>query len=770
MQLIGRKGRDRMLHVSSSNLSGSHRPVASGAQGDRSLDLAQIYGILRRQWRVIALLALVSLALASAYVFAAPPRYTATAALMLDTRRVQLFQQQSVLSDVSFDAVAIESQLELLRSRAIATSVINNLELLKDAEFTGNVTSFFASINVAVGNLFGVADDKERLDPNALMEQAIKRFSNNLTITRAARSYVISISFTSLDEKKAASIANAVGEAYILDQVMSKHTTTKDAAAWLQERIGELREKAADAERAALEFRNKNNMVDSGGRLLSEQQLTEINTQLVLAKSRTAEAKARLDRILELLERGPGDAAMVDTLQNTVHAKLQQQYVDAARREAEFSARYGADHPAVISIRKDMETIRRVSRDEVTRIAETLNNEYEIARGREEALLVRLNELTGASIGTREAQVRLRSLESSANAYRVLHDNFLQRFVETSQQQSFPSTAARLITEAVTADKTHPKTILVLALASVLGIALGCGAAFAREGLDHPFRTSRQVEDVLGVGCIGVMPAVANQPTKLSALPEPTCGVDGDRVIAPHVGMARQVVLTPHSRFAETIRSIMMTVDQSSQLQNIKVIGITSAMPAEGKSTVSANLAQLMGHSGRRALLIDGDLRHSALTRRLAPDADVGLLEVLNRNAELSKSVWRDPVTGLDFLPTVLKAEDVREVAVFNHLGKLLEAARATYDYVVVDFPPLASVAAAKAAAQHIDAFILVIAWGETSPMVALEALNSAEVVHSKIIGAVLNRAHASKLKKLEAYKGRRYHNYYESSYVADRQ
>ena len=644
---LDEKVADRMLQASSSSLTGPNHAASPEAQGERSVDLSQIFGILRRQWPVIALCALSSMALAVAYLSVTPSRYTATAVLMLDTRRLQLFQQQSVMSDMSFDAVAIESQLELLRSKAIAASVINNLELLNDAEFTGNVTSFFGSFTAAVRNLFGSPGDEADHEPDsqdALTDRAFKRFSDNLTITRAARSYVIGIGFSSLDKTKAARIANAVGEAYILDQSMSKYTTTKQAAAWLQERIAELRQGAVDAEHVALEFRNKNNMVDVGGRLLSEQQLTEVNTQLVLAKSRTAEAKARLDRILELRERGFDDAATVDALPNTVLTRLLQQYVDAARREAEFNARYGADHPATVNVRKDMETIRRVSRDEVARIAESLNSEYEIARGREETLQANLDELTSKSAGTREAQTRLRALDSSANAYRILHDNFLQRFVEATQQQSFPSTAARLITEAVTADKTHPKTMLVLALASVIGAGLGCGVAFAREGLDHPFRTPRQVEQALGVECIGVIPAVENKQAKARPVRKPTGGGAERRMIAGDQGMTRQSLLSPHSRFAETIRSIKVMADTRSRSQDIKVIGIVSAGPGEGKSTVSANLAHLMAHSGRRTLLIDVDLRHSALSRRLAPEAEVGLLEVLELNAELPKAVWRDPV------------------------------------------------------------------------------------------------------------------------------
>src|SRR5262245_42826312 len=278
-----------MLRASPPALTGRNQVNFPEPQVDRTVDLYDLGSSLSRQWKVVAVVTLLSLALGTVFLIVTPPRYAANAVLLLDTRRLQLFQQQPVLSDQSIlsDAGAVESQEEFLRSRAIAVSVINNLQLVKDPEFTGDATSifrsigsgnaasainnsellhdaqfsrkiisFFSSISVAAQNLFG-PDKEQGLDlpsEDKLMARALKQFSVNLTIERVGRSYAITISFTSLDRAKAARIANAVGEAYILDQLQSKSMTAKQAAAWLQERIPKLRQQAIDADRLALEF------------------------------------------------------------------------------------------------------------------------------------------------------------------------------------------------------------------------------------------------------------------------------------------------------------------------------------------------------------------------------------------------------------------------------------------------------------------------------------------------------------------------------------
>jgi succinoglycan biosynthesis transport protein ExoP len=296
---------------------------------------------------------------------------------------------------------------------------------------------------------------------------------------------------------------------------------------------------------------------------------------------------------------------------------------------------------------------------------------------------------------------------------------------------------------------------------------LGCGAAFARERLDNVFRTPKQIEQALGIECLGILPAIEAKSgrRRTAASVEELAG----RSIAQDLGIARQVVLTPFSRFTETVRAIKVAADTNvTSPRDVKVVGLVSAVPAEGKSTVAANLAQLAAHGGGRALLIDADLRNPSLTRLMAPHAEWGLLELLQDHAVIADIVWRDPITGLDFLPAVLTAPiaHTSELLASKRMAELLTDIRAEYDYVIVDFPPLAPVVDAKAGSHLVDAFILVIEWGQTSPEIISEALGSAELVQSKLIGAVLNKANPSALKKLEAYKGKNYHRYY-TSYVS---
>jgi succinoglycan biosynthesis transport protein ExoP len=718
----------------------------------------------RRNWHIIAASIAATLCIACIYLFITPARYTATSTLMLDARRMQIFQQ-NVMSELSFDASAVDSQLEVLKSEAVALFVIEALGLRNDPEFTAETTSIVKSITAPVINMISASDEKtgkpNRNDP--LLQRALDRFRSSLTVQRVDRSYVVNIGFQSLDGDKAARIANAVGEAYIQDQLQSKHTATKRATVWLKERIDELRQEAETADRAALAFRSKNSLTSTDGKLLSEQQLSEISTQLGVAKAQTAEAKARLDRILDISRRGIDDAAVGDSLQNTVLNRLQQQYVEAAKRQAEFASRYGSDHLAAANLRKEMQQIQDVSKAEMNRIAESYKSDYEIARKREESLQQGLNDLVRTDVVTREAQIGLRQLESSANAYRTLHDSFLQRFVEATQLQSVPNTEARIITAASGAEKTHPMTLLVLAVSGFLGAGLGCAIAFFGEGLDHVFRTARHVEQVLGVRCLGIVPTITNvspQPQADASLNKPEA-----RMVPVNLGLARQVVAAPFSRFAETIRSVKVAIDTSPAPRGAKVIGLTSALPEEGKSTIASNLSQLMAHSGKRALLVDADLRNPSLTRRIAPHATSGILEVLSGTTQLSETIWHDPVTGLDFIPAVMETPVLHtsDVLASERMTNFLAIARNYYDYIVIDLPPIAPVVDTKAAAHQVDAFVFVIEWGQTSPQMIVEALGGAEAVESKLLGVVLNKANSSKLKKIETSKAGNYYKYYQS-------
>ncbi|NJO55899.1 MAG: GumC family protein [Rhodospirillales bacterium] len=424
---------------------------------DAGFDFVSLYTFLRRNLSVIAAGAVTGLTLGSIFMLTTPPRYTAAGQLIMDTRKIQLFQQQSVLADGMIDNAAVDSQVQLLQSENVALSVIRELKLTEDPEFVGGTPSVlgtvFGALREGVSALVGSSE--EEVSTEFLERSAVGYLKGNLKVKQLGRSYVIEYAFSSRDPGKAARVANAVAEAYIVDQLEAKYQATRRASVWMQDRIKELRDQAQMAARAVEDFKQRHNIISfstggSGTRLIGEQQLQEINTQLTQARAQTAEAKAKLDRVDEILRSGGeiGEAVVADVMRNEVITRLRQQLLDANKREADWSQRYGAGHVAVEKLRAEMVQLKRVMQEELKRIAETYKSDYEIAKVREDSLQASMNDVIRDAGTTNQAQITLRDLESTAQTYQTLYDSFLQRYTEALQQQSFPITEARVITSA----------------------------------------------------------------------------------------------------------------------------------------------------------------------------------------------------------------------------------------------------------------------------------------------------------------------------------
>jgi capsular exopolysaccharide synthesis family protein len=223
----------------------------------------------------------------------------------------------------------------------------------------------------------------------------------------------------------------------------------------------------------------------------------------------------------------------------------------------------------------------------------------------------------------------------------------------------------------------------------------------------------------------------------------------------------------PLSRFAESIRSIRLAIDLHVTDTSNKVVGITSSLPNEGKSTIAAALAQLIAHAGARVIVVDCDLRNPSLSRSLAPEATAGLVEVIAGHAPLEEVIWRDPKTNMDFLPTVKKRPlfHTSEILSATSTRKLFDALRANYDYVVVDLPPLAPVIDVRATTSLIDSFILAVEWGCTKTDVVQHALHTAPNLREALIGVVLNKTDMNAIKSYDGYHNDYYNNKHYTRY-----
>lgn len=727
--------------------------------GGTVLSFERVVDVLRRQWPVIAAAVGGSLVLVIVYLALAKPMYTANARIMMDTRQTQVLDKDSGANTALIDTGFVDSQVEVINSDDLILSVVRRLKLTEDPEFNGSKPGLLAIVIGKIGSLFGSGEPptQERIE-----HAVVELVQRNLKVERVLTTYVLSLSYRSHSPDKAMQIANAIADAYIVGALEAKYQSTKRATEWLQQRSAELSEQASASDRAVQTFKAEHNIVGTSRGLMSEQQLSDLNTQLVQARAATAEAKARLDRIEAFNDQDIAQPTVTDALNNTVITRLRAQYLDLASQYADWSKRYGKTHQAVINIGNKMDELRKAIADEVHRIADAYRSDYEIAKSREASLEHNVKQLVAQAGHTGQAEVKLRDLESAADTYRNLYNNFLEKLQNATQNQSFPLSEARLISTATKPDKkSSPRSVLALVGGLVGGLCLGFGAAFARELLSDVLRTPGEVEDELGVKCLGVLPDI--RPLRPAEKARAMLSFDGSPAQDNTAALSRYVVDHPFSRFAETLRNIKVSIDVARLSREVKVIGIVSSLPKEGKTTVAANFGHLTALSGHRTLLIDGDLHTRSLTRELAPNAKTGLVEALNDPQSFGYQVQRSPETGLHFLPSIVASRMVNsaDVMASKAMGDLLAVLREHYEYIVVDLAPVMPVADSKAVSFLIDAMVYVVEWGETTRSALQESIAGSEVLQKKLLGTVLNRANPKMLKRIEAYKGKHRNSYY---------
>ncbi|HUI22622.1 MAG TPA: polysaccharide biosynthesis tyrosine autokinase [Methylocella sp.] len=763
---------NRMLKLDKSLLSDD---VNSRGTGPLESSPRNFYmRVIRHQLPIMIVFMILSMALAGLYLFTAVPTYVATASMVIDARKVHtLNPQEATRGDAPLDTSAVQTEIELLKSDNVSRAVVNKLDLTKDPEFAGGPPGFVGALIGRVRSLFTTSVPESEEQAKARLAKAVLlTLEDKRTVTRVGQSYVMEISVQSTDPAKAAKIANAIAEAYMEDELNSKYEETRRASVWLQDRLRELRGQAAAQQQAVVDFRQKHNIVDTGtnGQLMNDQQLSEINGQLILAQAATAEAKARYDRIQEVMKQDVPDASITDALNNQIIVKLRQEYLEAATHVSIWTQKYGADHLSVIAQQTQMRELQHRIKDEMAKIEQSYKSDYEIASAREQSLRKSLDSAVSQTQITNQAQVQLRELESAAQTSKSLHDNFLQRYMEGVQQQSFPISEARLVgTADAPLVKTYPKTSLVLLLSFAFGGVLSFGVGALREVFDRVFRSSEQVEEELQVNCLTMLPLIKTMPgpkaASLVVESSPAAPTAAPLLVRPQP-MLDLVLNQPFSQFSEALRTVKVTSDLSGILKAKKVMGIISTLPGEGKSTISANYAQLIAHAGSRAILVDADLRNPTLSRLLAYDGP-GLIDVLAGWKSIDDVLLHDPRSGLRFLPAGPKSNmpHTNELLASDAMKRLIAVLQETYDYLIVDLPPLIPVVDARASTNFIDAYLCAVEWGSTKVDLVRHGLANAPEIYEHLLGVILNKVDMSAIGRYERYRNNYYYEKYRSRY-----
>jgi succinoglycan biosynthesis transport protein ExoP len=741
--------------------TGGQAPPVGPSDG---IDLREVYQVLRRRKGIIIGCIAVVTALTAVAAFQITPRYTAESIVMLDTRKNQVADIQTVLSGLNADSAAVRSEIEVLKSPTLAEKVAKKLNLANDPVFSPR-ESASASFLVRWGvvdwfpegslELLGISTapppaKSAEEQAQELLDRAALKLQKGLTVVNDGRSYVLKLRFESESPTLSSSIVDTYADLYMLEQLEAKYAAVRRANEWLNENLADLRGKVQVAERAVQLFKESNNLTESRGTTVTAQQLTELNSQLVVAAGDRAQKEAALREVQSLVKSPSGLGSSSQVLASPLIQRLSEQESELRRKEAELATRYKPAHPAMLNIRAEITDLDRKMTEEVNKIARGLSNDLNVARAREAATQNTLKGLQQSTVLQSKSEVQLRELERDAEANRTLYENLLKRFKQTSTQEDIQQADARLIAYAKPPKApSYPNKTLFVGSAALGSLLLGILLAFVVERLDNGFRTSDQIEKQAGLPALGLVPAV-----KTNRVP------------------VEVIVDQPVAAYSEAIRSIRTALRFSDVDNPPKVVMVTSSLPAEGKTCFAASLARSVAASGGRALLIDCDLRHPSVGKLFGAKGDAvgpGLVALFTEGADTSKMVLIDEKSGMHFIPSRGGTSNPQDLLGSAQMSKFLKAMRMQYDVIVIDAPPVLAVSDALVLSHLADATLFLVRWERTPRAIAIGALKALRTQGGRVAGVVLSRVNVRRHAKYGYGDSAYYYGYYGGYYSGEK-
>lgn len=690
-------------------------PEEDGELG--TISLKWILAFLVRRWMLIAATATVVFIFCFTSMLVQRPLYSATALVLLHAGNERVLTQDQMVTGGEIQpptAQVIDSQLEVLRSDMLAGRVVDALGLVNDPEW-----------NKELGP-DGQPVSSEPLDPAQVRQDVIDRVSASTTITRRGLTYAAEVTAQSHSSERAAEISNNLVRLFQEYQMESRLESAERANTWLSTRVEELRRDVQDKEATAERFRAQMGLLSTPGGLLTEQQTAELQASVTQARADLAEKEARYAQVLELINNGGSADSIAGVLNSQVISQLRSQEAEIARRQADIEARYGPAHPAVANVRAEREDIRNQITSEITRITASLRNEVEVSRARLNTLQASMAELRGELVGDNEQMVRLRELEREATAARTVYETFLQRVHQIAEQGTMSGAPAQLISEAVAPSvPTSPRLSIAFLLSFALAAGLGLAVGFLAEALDEGFGSAEDVERKTGVTALASIPQIRRR--EMRELP------------AASQHPAAFLIERQMSAFTEAFRVLRTTILFAAGQPKTQVVAVTSALPNEGKTTVSLSLARVSALSGQRVLLIDCDLRRRSLKEVLDIEPQVGLLQVLSGEVGWRQALYQDEATGMCVLPVSGSGFTAKEIFGAEDMSRLLAELRNSFDLIIMDCAPVLAVAETRVAVAKADCAVVVTRWQKTPIRAVRTTLQQLHDAGANIRGVALN-------------------------------
>ena len=699
------------------------------------LSLSSFLNVLEvRRKLIISVTFLISL-LALLTIYQLVPRYTATNQLLIGINSAKVVDIEEVLSGGMKGDSAVIGEMEVIKSRELAHKIITHLHLDQYEEFNPKPKppGFLDQFNPKnwIPETWKESLGTKALDTRTETEKQesqlnnlTNKFLSKVTVSQVKRSQVINIAVETQDPKLAAIIANEVADQYIVGQLQAKFDATKKATDWLNDQLGDLKQKLENSERAVENYRKNHNLVEvSKGTGVTQQQLSEINSQLISARAQRAEAEAKYQQVESITRNGQDIDSVAEVLNSGLISSLRGQEAEVQRKYSEMLVEYGARHPKMIQMQAELADIKAKIDTEVKKIAAGLRHSLDVARARENSLASSLQQMESKTAGNSQAEVELRALEREATANKVLFETFLGRFKETASTQGIEQADARVISFAeVPLGASFPKKNLMITVSILGALFFAIFLAFVLEILNPGIRSPEQVSQLFNLTTLGIVPKTVNI----------------------NIPVLQYLLEKPQSALEEALNTLRISLSLLNPDSDVKSVLISSALPSEGKSTLASLLSRHSAAAGKKVVLVDADLRRPTIAKMFDLDKKtLGLTDLLmNHTLTLTDVLVKDSATGLSLLTRGHAAFlNPSDLFASQRMKALLEQLKQEFDLVIVDSAPIMAVPDSRILAGLVDKILFVVNWDTTPKKVVATALHIfAKDGHNNLAGIVLQK------------------------------
>ncbi len=700
--------------------------------------------ILRKRRSTVFTVAFIITVLVTLVVFRMKPVYRATARMEVQAETPQLQTLNELNPSVATDAAFLQTQVDLLQNNNLAWETIQQLGLAAgNPELT------------AAGKTWPASTDRS---PAATQSRLIRAFKKHLHVELLNESRLVEVSFESVDPSLAARVANSLVKNYVESNFRSKYDTTRQASAWMEQQLDELKAKVEKSQQELVDYERQKSIADIGNKEnVVGQRLADLSKDLTGAQTDRANKQSVYDSVRS--NKAEADIIGSDALLEQLDSK----YAELNTEYAAETSHYGPNFYKVKELRNQINEVESLIERERKRIIERIGSDYRTALRRERLLSWEVAEQRAEVEKLNQDLIQYNLLKNEYETNQQLYNELLKRLKDATVSVSLRATNVRLADEAlVPSNPIRPDKPVDITVGLLVGMILGVTLAFIRESLDRTIKTAEDIEREIVVPTLAVIPLGITSHGRYGRY-----FAREARKAAGNGNLALAVLNAPGSEMAESFRVLRTSILLSSTPQPPQVLLVTSAHPSEGKTFASVNLALALAQRGSRVLLVDADLRKPSVLKVLGVSDGVqpGLSSYLTGGHDIDEALQAfTPVPNLWLLPPGPIPPNPAELVSSPAMEGLVRDLRQRFEHIVFDSPPLLLVTDGILLSTFADGVVLVVESGTTSRGALHRVRRILDRAGANTLGAVLNKLE----DRVDGYYSSRY-RYYNYYYSRDR-